>query len=49
MVNLGRPDVEWLARLWELADEKRNDYPELYSDSEEELLKVTGELIRSLQ
>lgn len=49
MQNIGRPDVEWLAKLLKILEEVYQDYPELFSKEDEETMKIAGQLIRSLQ
>lgn len=49
MHNIGRPDVEWLAKLLKILEEVHQDYPELFSKEDEETMKIAGQLIRSLQ
>ncbi len=49
MVNLTRPDVGWLKKLVVVVEEIHDDYPELFSDEDEETLKITQELIRNLE
>lgn len=48
-IHLTRPDVEWLVKLYKIVSYVYEDYPELFSDEDVETLKVTGQLIRSLQ
>lgn len=48
MIHLTRPDAEWLRKLLDLAEANYEDYPELFSKQDEEVLKIAGELIRSI-
>ena len=48
-IHITKPDVVWLTKLYRLALANYEDYPELFSEEDEEVLKVAGELIRSLQ
>lgn len=48
MIHLTKPDAVWLSRLLDLVEEVYEDYPELFSNEDEEVLAVTGELIRSI-
>jgi len=45
---LSRPDIQWLKELMDLNESLLQDYPELFSDEDEETIKVVGELIRRL-
>ena len=48
MINITRPDAQWLLRLLEMTEWIHSEYPELFTEEEEEALKVSGELIRSI-
>ena len=49
MIHVTRPDVEWLVKLLDIIEYIYQEYPELFTEEDEETLKVAGELIRSLQ
>lgn len=49
MQNIGRPDVEWLSKLLQIVVFIYAEYPELFTEEDEETLKIVGQLIRSLQ
>lgn len=49
MQNIGRPDVEWLTKLLQIVVFIYAEYPELFTEEDEETLKIVGQLIRSLQ
>ena len=49
MIHVTRPDVEWLLRLLDIVEYIFQEYPELFTEEEEDTLKVAGELIRSLK
>ena len=48
MINLTKPDAEWLAELLVVVEGIREDYPELFSKNEIATLMVAGQLIRSI-
>ena len=48
MINITRPDAEWLLKGQDIIDKIRNDYPELFSREDLTTLLITGQLIRSL-
>ena len=48
MIHVTRPDVVWLTRLLDIVEYIYQEYPELFTEEEEDTLKVAGELIRSL-
>jgi len=48
MIHVTRPDVEWLLKLLDIVEYIYQEYPELFTEEEEDTLKVAGELIRSL-
>ncbi|MCH7779653.1 MAG: hypothetical protein IH848_02300 [Acidobacteria bacterium] len=49
MKRLTQPDVEWLAKLLEIINYIYADYPEMFSEEEEETLAIARQLIRSLK
>ena len=49
MINITKADVVWLGRLYIIAKYIHEQYPELFTEEDEETLKVAGELIRSLR
>jgi len=49
MIHVTKPDVEWLLKLLDSVEYIYQEYPELFTEEEEEILKVTGQLIRSLK
>ena len=48
MIHLTKADADWLLKLLEIAEANYEDYPELYSVRDEEVLKIAGQLIRSI-
>lgn len=48
MINITRPDVQWLAKLLDIIVYIHGEYPELFSAEDEETLAIAGELIRGL-
>jgi len=48
MVELTKPDVQWLLTLLTLVQDVYWDYPELFSEEDEDVIRIAGELIRSL-
>lgn len=48
-MQITNPDVEWLFKLYSILQFLYEEYPELFSAEDEEVLKITGELIRSLR
>lgn len=48
MIHLTKPDAAWLLKLLIIIEEIYEDYPELLNAEDEEVLKITGELIRSI-
>ena len=48
MIHLSRPDVAWLERLLTITQYIHGEYPELFSDEDEETLKIAEQLIREL-
>lgn len=47
-MNVTKPDVIWLLKLLDVIEYILQEYPELFSEEDEETLKITGELIRGL-
>lgn len=45
---MNKPDALWLLKLLEIVEYIYGEYPELFSEEDEETLKITGEIIRSL-
>jgi len=48
VINLTKPDVEWLVKQDNVIQWIYTNYPELFSEEQEEILRITSELIRSL-
>lgn len=48
MIHLTKPDVNWLTKLLDVVEGIHDDYPELFSKEDRETLKITRQLIRSL-
>jgi len=48
-VHITQTDVMWLGRLYIIAQYIFEQYPELFTEEDEETLKIAGELIRSLR
>ncbi len=48
-IHIGRPDVVWLKKLLKIVEEQFEDYPEVFTKEDEETLKISGQLIRSLE
>jgi len=45
MVNLTNPDVEWLNKLLEVCKEKQAEYPEIFSDAQDEIILIAQEIL----
>lgn len=48
MIHLTKPDVAWLERLLEVVEFIHEEYPELFSDEDEETLRIVAQLIKDL-
>ena len=48
MIHLSRPDVEWLDKLLAMVKFIHEEYPELFSDEDEETLLIAEQLIKEL-
>jgi len=48
MINLTRPDAQWLERLLDITEYIQGEYPELFSEQDEEVMLVAGQLIRKI-
>jgi hypothetical protein len=48
MIHLTKPDATWLLKLLIVVEENHEDYPELFTKSQEETLLVAGQLIRNI-
>jgi len=48
-IHITRPDVLWLEKLLDMVQYIHKEYPELFSEEEEETIKIVAQLIRSLK
>lgn len=48
MIQLTRPDIEWLATLFKCIKYLYQEYPELFSKEDEEALLICDQLIKDL-
>ena len=48
MINITKADSGWLLRLLIITENIFEDYPELFTDEEEETLRIAAQLIRSI-
>lgn len=48
MINITKADAGWLLKLLTIVEEIYEDYPELFSTSDEETLLIAQQLIRSI-
>ena len=48
MINITRGDAAWLLKLLLIIESNHEAYPELFTSEEEETLKITAEIIRSI-
>ena len=49
MVHLTKADIAWITELLVLTAGIYDDYPELFNAKDEEVLKITSQLIGSLK
>ena len=47
-VTVSRAETEWVRKLYDLALENYESYPELYTVEEEETLQIAGVIIRGM-
>lgn len=48
MIHLTKPDVTWLVKLLQMTIYIQKEYPELFSDEDEEVLLIVTQLIKEL-
>ena len=46
MINITNPDYEWLRKLLALAIEKQQEYPEIFSYNQEEIIVICEEILK---
>jgi len=47
-IHLTRPDAEWLHKLLQLIEYIYEEYPELFSEEDEDMLRVAKQLIEDI-
>jgi len=49
MPKITKPDLHWLQKLYDLAFDLWEGYPEILSDEDEEIIEIAGEILTRIK